>query len=80
MNATTTTTAVSGLRLLEAIGYDRKLAAIVICAQPDSEQTELLDSIPPGPSRRNVAASVAAIRQSLGLPADHAIAIAQGTE
>ena len=75
MSATITTTAVNGSKLLEACGYDRRLAAIVICAQPDSEQKELLDSITPA-LRRNVAAAVAEIKEALGQDSGYAREIA----
>ncbi len=71
MSATTSSTA--GLKLLEAVKFDYRLTAVIIISRPDSEQEELLDSIPMSNQRRNVAAIVAAIRSSLGMDASYAL-------
>jgi hypothetical protein len=79
MSATTTTPA-SGSKLLEAVKFDRHFCAAIIVSRPDSEQEELLNSIVAPNLRRNVAAAVAAIRQSLGLQSDYALGVSRGTE
>ena len=76
MNATISAT-VNGSKLLEACNYDRRLCAAIIATRDDWQ--ELLDSIIQPQQSRNVAV-VAAIREALGLEADHAIEICQGVE
>ena len=75
MSATSTATP-NGLKLLEAVGFNRHIAASLIATRKDWK--ELLDSIPAGPSRKNVAAVVYEIRTALGLEADHAFNIFSG--
>jgi hypothetical protein len=74
----TITTPVSGLGLLEAVGFNRHVAAAIIATRDDWK--EILDSIPVAHQRRNVAHVVWGIREALGLEADHAIEICQGVE
>jgi hypothetical protein len=71
MSTITTTLAVNGQALLQAVGFDRRLAAALIATRPDWEQ--LLDSIVVFQERKNVAHVVFEIRQALGLEADHAL-------
>jgi hypothetical protein len=77
MSASTTVTA-HGLNLLEACNYDRRLCGAMIALQKENVQKELLDSIPAGPSRRNVAVAVWQIREALGQDAAYAREITQG--
>ena len=70
MSTITTTLAVNGQALLQAVGFDRRLAAALIATRPDWEQ--LLDSIVVFQERK-VAHVVFEIRQALGLEADHAL-------
>jgi hypothetical protein len=72
------TTAPNGLKLLEATGYNRHICGALIATRNDWQ--ELLASIPPGQPRRNVAAVVWGIREALGLKADYAREITQGSE
>jgi hypothetical protein len=78
MRATIIKPAVNGQALYVACGYDRRLAASIIVTRPDEEQEQLLNSILASGQRRSVAASVAAIRSSLGMEADHALEISSG--
>ena len=66
----TTIPAVNGSRLLEAVNFDRYICAAIITQQANWE--ELLDSIQSPNLRRDVAAVVFEIRQSLGLPGEFA--------
>ena len=66
----------SGSKLLEACGYNRHICGALTAQRDDWEQ--ILDSIPAGPSRKNVAAVVYEIRTALNLEADHALDIYQG--
>jgi hypothetical protein len=72
------TTAINGSRLLKACNFDRHLFATLVSERGDWR--EILDSLPPGPLRRNAAGAVFEIRIALGLEADHALDICQGTE
>lgn len=86
MSATTTAkpaitkpaaTAPNGLKLLQAVDYNRHLFAALAATR--SDWRELIDSIPaPGSMRKNVAAVVWSIREALGLEADYALDICQG--
>ena len=77
MSATiTTTTAVNGLKVLEAVGYDHQLFAVLIAHRND--WPEILDTIPSPNLRKNAAASVAKIRKALALEFGHAMDICQG--
>jgi hypothetical protein len=78
MSATTITTPANGLKLLEALNYDRHLCGLAMGTRDDWQ--ELLDSIPAPQQRRNVAAVVYEIRQALGLEAAYALDICQGRE
>jgi hypothetical protein len=60
------------------VGFNRYVAAAIIVTRSEEEQEQLLDSIQASNQRRSVAASLAAIRLSLGLPADHALEISSG--
>ena len=60
-------TAISGQRLLECAGFDRRLCASIIVARPDEEQEQLLATIVVDDQRENVACAVRRIRQALGL-------------
>jgi hypothetical protein len=73
------TTNANGLALLKAVNFDRYICGALIATRENDWQ-ELLDSIPPGPSRRNVAVVVFGIREALGLKAGYARDIYQGTE
>ena len=75
MSPTFTTTAANGLRLLEAVNYDRYLCGALIATRDDWQ--EMLDSIPTPDLRRNVAGVVWGIREALGLEATHALDICQ---
>lgn len=77
MSATITMTA-NGLRLLEAVNFDRYIAASIISTRDDWQ--EILDSIPAADLRRNLAGAVWAIRTALALAADYARAICEGRE
>jgi hypothetical protein len=77
MSATISST-VNGLRLLEAVSFNRHLFAALV-AQRDDWQ-EVLDSVPAGPMRRNAAGAIFEIRQALGLEAAYALDICQGRE
>jgi hypothetical protein len=72
----TTTADVNGAKLPEACGFNRHLCASIIALRPDWKQ--LLDSIPAGLSRRNVAVVVWQIREALGKDFDYAKVITQG--
>lgn len=74
MSATITSEA-NGLKLLEAVDFNRYICASLIATRKDWQ--ELLDSIP-GQSRRNVAAIVWQIREALGQEAEYAREITQG--
>ena len=74
MSAITTTTPVSGLKLLEACNFNRHICASIIATRDD--WPELLNSIPSGPSRKNVAVVVAEIREALGQDSGYARQIA----
>jgi hypothetical protein len=78
MSATAITTAANGLRLLEAVNFDRHLFGVLIATRDDWQ--EWLDSIPMSQQRRNVAGVVWGIREAFGLEAAHAIEICQGVE
>jgi hypothetical protein len=78
MSASATMTALSGLRLLESVGFDRLHFAMLVAQRSDWEQ--ILDSIPAGQMRRNAAGAIFEIRRALNLPAAHALEICQGTE
>jgi hypothetical protein len=66
---------VSGSKLMEACGFDRRLCASIIAVRADWRQ--LLDSIIQPQQRRNVAAVVWQIREGLGQDAEYAREIAQ---
>jgi hypothetical protein len=72
--------AASGSKLLEVLNFDHRLAAAVIAVQDEDLAKELLDSIIVVRLRKNVACSVFGIRDALGLEADFARDIYQGTE
>jgi hypothetical protein len=72
------TGAVSGAKLLEACGYDHRLAGAVIAGQGNWQ--ELLETIGPGQLQRNVASVVWQIRAALGRDSDLAREITQGRE
>jgi hypothetical protein len=76
MSATTTAVNVNGLKLMEAAGFDHRLAGSIIATRDNWQ--EILDSIPVSHQRRNVAAVVGAIRLSLGLDANYAFEISSG--
>jgi hypothetical protein len=78
MSATISSTAVNGLRLLEAVNFDRHLFATLVAQRDDWEQ--ILDSIPAGQMRRNAAGAIFEIRRALGLEVDYALDICQGGE
>jgi hypothetical protein len=71
------TATLDGSRLLKACNYDHRLCASIVASQGNWEQ--LLDSITSPDLRRNVASIVWQIRESLGLEADYALKITQGT-
>ena len=75
MSATITTTAANGLKLLEAVNFDRYLFASIVSTRDDWQ--EMLDSIPTSDLRRNMAGAVLGIREALGLEADFAREICQ---
>jgi hypothetical protein len=77
-SVTITAPAVNGLKLLEAVKFDRHLCAILIANRDDCR--EILDSIPTPDLRKNVAGAVLAIREALGLEADYALDICQESE
>jgi hypothetical protein len=60
----TTSTEINGLKLMEAVGFNRLLAAAILVGRPDWR--EALNTIPSGDMRRAVVASVATIKQALG--------------
>lgn len=78
MTTTVTTRPANGLRLLEAVNYDRFVFASIVSLRDDWEQ--VLDSIPMSQPRRVVAAAIYGIREALGLQADYALDICQGRE
>ena len=59
---------VNGARLLDACGYDRRLAAVLISTQP--KWKELLKTIVAPEQIKGVEVVVIQLRQSLGLPVD----------
>jgi hypothetical protein len=75
MSTTITKPVVSGQALLESVGFNRHVAAAIICSRSDSEQEQMLSSIVVDNQRRSVAATLAGIRLSLGLEADYALEI-----
>jgi|SRR6516164_5152831 hypothetical protein len=57
---------VNGSRLLDACGYDRRLAAVLICTRKNWK--ELLKTMASPEQSKNVEVVVIQLRQALGLP------------
>jgi len=77
-SATLTKPVVDGLKLMEAVNFDHRLAASIIATRANWQ--EIVDSIPVSHQRRNVAHVVWGIREALGLEAAYALDICQGVE